>query len=164
MKTIVLTTTAILALGSVAGCSSLSDAGGRRSNTPDEFKVVTKAPLTVPPEYSLRPPGVGQARPTELVEDNQPAPYVFGTNIGADATLGEKLFVAAAQATAADPLIRVRIDYEQAQTLRKPREFADEVLSTGDTAAAEASDSATGGGDVIIARDGKSPKVKLPGT
>jgi len=34
--------------------------------TPDEFRVVTKAPLVVPPDFSLRPPAPGKPRPQEL--------------------------------------------------------------------------------------------------
>ena len=35
------------------GCSSTSRALGLAKVTPDEFRVVTKAPLILPPDYSL---------------------------------------------------------------------------------------------------------------
>lgn len=33
---------------------------------PDEFAVESRAPLTIPPEFDLRPPQPGAARPQEL--------------------------------------------------------------------------------------------------
>jgi hypothetical protein len=54
----------VLLLG---GCSdfSLSRAFGLVHDTPDEFTVVTRAPLSMPPDYTLRPPQPGAPRPTE---------------------------------------------------------------------------------------------------
>jgi len=52
--------------GSLAGCQSAAAALGMTKVVPDEFRVVTKAPLTVPPDYSLRPPAPGEPRPQEL--------------------------------------------------------------------------------------------------
>ena len=49
----------------LAGCSSNGSGGG--SNAPDEFRVVRKAPLTIPPDYNLRPPAPGEARPQECI-------------------------------------------------------------------------------------------------
>ena len=40
----------------LAGCSSASKALGIGATTPDEFRTVARAPLVVPPDYSLRPP------------------------------------------------------------------------------------------------------------
>ena len=55
------TLAAMLLIGAagVSGCSSTSKALGMTKVTPDEFRVVTKAPLVLPPDYSLRPPGCG---------------------------------------------------------------------------------------------------------
>jgi Protein of unknown function (DUF3035) len=53
---------AILALG---GCArgSVQQALGLGKRAPDEFAVVKRAPLIVPPEYDLRPPDPGAPRP-----------------------------------------------------------------------------------------------------
>lgn len=48
-----------------AGCSTFTQAMGGGKNSPDEFAVVTKAPLVIPPDFSLRPPKPGAARPQE---------------------------------------------------------------------------------------------------
>jgi hypothetical protein len=51
----------------LSGCSdfSLSRTFGLVHDTPDEFTVVTRAPLSMPPDYTLRPPQPGAARPQE---------------------------------------------------------------------------------------------------
>ena len=40
----------------LSACSSLKNELGMGRNSPDEFMVVKRAPLTLPPEYTLRPP------------------------------------------------------------------------------------------------------------
>lgn len=52
-----------LAALTLSGCV-LFDAS--RRNGPDEFGVVTRAPLSQPPDYALRPPRVGAQRPNEV--------------------------------------------------------------------------------------------------
>ena len=54
---------AVLVLG---GCSRLSDSLGISKKAPDEFSVVTKAPLVIPPEYNLRPPDTSQLRAEDV--------------------------------------------------------------------------------------------------
>jgi hypothetical protein len=51
----------------LCGCSasSLSRTFGLTRDAPDEFTVVTRAPLSMPPDFSLRPPEPGAARPQE---------------------------------------------------------------------------------------------------
>ncbi len=49
----------------VAGCQSLKDGFGVGKHSPDEFAVVTRAPLEIPPNFALRPPDPGAARPQE---------------------------------------------------------------------------------------------------
>jgi hypothetical protein len=58
----------------VAGCSlllvgcgggGLSRTFGLSRDAPDEFTVTTRAPLSMPPDFSLRPPQPGATRPQE---------------------------------------------------------------------------------------------------
>jgi hypothetical protein len=54
----------------LAGCStSVKQAIGLEAQAPDEFAVESRAPLTVPPEFDLRPPAPGAPRP----QDTSPA-------------------------------------------------------------------------------------------
>lgn len=163
-------------LGLVAA-TAVALAGCASSGGPDEFRVVRKAPLTVPPEYNLRPPAPGQARPQELSPEAQARVAVFGVDVGQTASEGEKAFVRAAGGDAVDRTVRAQVDFDSSQTIRKNRSFADMILSFGqgearepviDPAAeaerlraeAEAVKDVTGGGKVII-----QPKQtsKLPG-
>lgn len=52
----VIVATALLSAVGLAGCTSTRSALGMTKVTPDEFRVVSKAPLVVPPDYALRPP------------------------------------------------------------------------------------------------------------
>ena len=165
MKTSILTvlTGSVCALG-LAACASSSD--GARSGVPDEFRVVKKAPLTVPPEYSLRPPELGTVRPPEVSQANADRVVAFGTDIGTDASAIEQMLIARAGAIAVSPIIRQTIDYEEAGLLRKGTTISDAVTGfTGseDELAAAAEDNATGGEEVTIER-GNGRRLKLPGT
>jgi len=49
----------------ISGCTDVRRAVGLERTSPDEFAVETRAPLTIPPEYDLRPPQPGAPRPQE---------------------------------------------------------------------------------------------------
>ncbi len=56
-----------LALGlSACNGDDLSRTFGITRDTPDEFTVTTRAPLSMPPDFALRPPRPGAPRPQEL--------------------------------------------------------------------------------------------------
>jgi hypothetical protein len=50
---------------STAGCSNLRGWLGADKVAPDEFRVVTRAPLSLPPDYGLVAPQPGAPRPQE---------------------------------------------------------------------------------------------------
>ena len=64
----VATVSALTAVAAIAlsGCTSAQKALGMSKVVPDEFRVVSKAPLAVPPDYALRPPAPGEPRPAGL--------------------------------------------------------------------------------------------------
>jgi len=153
--------TASIGVMTLGACSSI---GGDRP-TPDEFKVVTKAPLSVPPEYSLRPPPAGQAQPGEVTQ-NADVTVSFGQDFGQNASASEKLLVQSAGAIAVNPIIRSQVDYEEASIIRKNKGFSDRVLfwrGSEEEQAQREGDGATGGEEVTIEKTGR-PSVKLPGT
>ncbi len=117
-----------LAALSLSGCTSVRQALGSEKTAPDEFRVVSKAPLVVPPEFNLRPPRPGEARPMELRADLQARSAVFGVQTGTSASEGERLFIEKAGGTNADPRIRAVIDEETGGVARKPTGFADRLL------------------------------------
>jgi len=177
---------AVLVAGAgLAGCNSTKEALGITKVVPDEFRVVTKAPLVVPPDYALRPPAPGQPRPQELQPESQARVAILGARASEQRSEGEKLLVARAGADHADPLIRYVVDDEFGNVAHKDKSFADRVMfwrkdkpatatggiatsqadaSTPVDAAVEASRIAklTGNKTVVIERKTES-KIKLPG-
>jgi hypothetical protein len=178
---------AVLALG-LEGCSSTAKALGMTKVVPDEFRVVSKAPLVVPPDYALRPPSPGEPRPQELQPETAARNALLGQNEGATRSDGEKLLVVKAGGDKADPLIRYMVDDQFGSLAHKEPSFADRVLfwrksgakdagasvSTASQAGAETPapvdaakeaerlKSLTGDAPVLIARDPQGG-VKLPG-
>jgi hypothetical protein len=49
----------------LSGCGEVRGALGYNKQAPDEFAVVARAPLSVPPNFQLRPPKLGAERPQE---------------------------------------------------------------------------------------------------
>jgi hypothetical protein len=60
-----------LTLSACSGSDSLSRTFGMTRDAPDEFMVTTRAPLSMPPDFTLRPPRPGAARPMEQSERTQ---------------------------------------------------------------------------------------------
>jgi hypothetical protein len=55
---------ALVLMTALGGCSGMSKALGGGKRPPDEFTVVGRAPLVVPPDYNLMPPR--DAKPDEV--------------------------------------------------------------------------------------------------
>jgi hypothetical protein len=101
---------------SLMGCQSIRDAAGLSKAGPDEFAVVTKQPLVIPPEYNLRPPRDG-APPTNQIQPTDAAqsalfdtdPTAAAKMIQGDFSQAEKLLLAQANAGSTDPSIRQEV-------------------------------------------------------
>jgi hypothetical protein len=165
----------------VSACGHTKQALGLSKVTPDEFRIVAKAPLVVPPDYALRPPTPGEPRPTELQPESAARQVLLGQRQAESRSEGEKLLVAKAGGDKADPLARYVVDDEFGDIAYKEKSFADKLLfwkkenqvqgsaSAGsqqeapvDAAAEEARlKELTGGKAVMIAK--QKPKFKLPG-
>ena len=55
----------------VAGCGDFKKTIGLEPTLPDEFAVESRAPLTLPPDFDLRPPSPGAPRPQEKASNQQ---------------------------------------------------------------------------------------------
>lgn len=55
----------------LSGCSDFKQMVGLDQPMPDEFAVEARAPLTIPPEFNLRPPQPGAPRPQEKSSEQQ---------------------------------------------------------------------------------------------
>lgn len=64
----------------LAGCSDKSgNILGFEKSSPDEFAVVKRAPLTLPPSFGLRPPRPGAVRPQAVSPRDEAQKSVFPT-------------------------------------------------------------------------------------
>jgi len=123
-----LTLTAAAALAT-AGCSSgVRQSIGLAKVVPDEFVTVSTAPLTVPPEYGLRPPSPGEPRPQELAPESAARQILLGQRQAVTRTPGEQALVVAAGADRADPLARYVVDDEFGDLAHKEEGFANRLL------------------------------------
>ena len=170
----------VAAAAAASGCSTMARAVGATKVAPDEFRVVTSAPLTLPPDYSLRPPRPGEPRPQELAPDAEAHAALFGTDVAQNASAGERALVTSANADAVDPAVRDQVDFESQNIVHRSDTFADSVINFRGSADASATPlngdaeqtrlaeqesirRATGGGQVVIQRNAPGG-FKLPGT
>ncbi len=120
----------LLALGACSG-DELTRTFGLTRDAPDEFQVTTRAPLSMPPDLTLRPPRPGVTRPQELTQQQQAqAALVPDTALNPVSTAaqspGQQALVSAA-GRPAPPDIRNRVDSEAA--LDTPsRSFSDRLM------------------------------------
>ena len=124
----------IAALGLTA-CdnSSLRRSLGIDSRGPDEFRVVSRAPLDVPPDFGLRPPQPGAGRPNEPPVREQARQTVFGSNAPAakqvaGRTAGESALLRQAGAVDLDVAIRETVNRESAQLAAADRGLTDRLI------------------------------------
>jgi hypothetical protein len=119
----------IAALGLAAtGCSSVGKALGGGKNPPDEFAIVTKAPLTLPPDYALRPPRPGETRPQEKSTSERAQELLVGDASKTPPSQGELLLVQQVGALNIDPNIRQLLGAENGGHIAKDASLANRVL------------------------------------
>ena len=119
----------------LAACArgTVQNALGMGKRAPDEFAVVSRAPLILPPDYGLRPPGSSESRPgVDTPSDRARATLTGGESqqpgavdqemVSAAfdersnaASSGERALVAQATTAPVDPEIRRRIAEENMQ-------------------------------------------------
>ena len=108
---------AVLGLSACSG-DELTRNFGLTRDAPDEFQVTTRAPLSMPPDFTLRPPRPGATRPQELTQRQQAEgalvpDTLLGGSAPAASSPGQEALVAAA-GRPAPPDIRARLDQEAA--------------------------------------------------
>ena len=123
-----------VALGlSACDSGSLRRSLGLDSRGPDEFRVVTRAPLDLPPDYGLRPPQPGAGRPNEPTVREQAKQTVFGpatpaVKVVAGRTAGESALLRQAGAVDLDASIRETVNRESAQLASADRSLTDRLI------------------------------------
>ncbi|AMW34698.1 DUF3035 domain-containing protein [Haematospirillum jordaniae] len=121
-----------LAGGGLSGCGGETRrALGLDKRSPDEFAVVSRAPLTVPPDFRLRPPEQGAPRPQELSTSDQARDAVFGGRVQARrvaTTRGEGALLKLAGVDQSIPGIRSIVDRETSVFAREEKTFTDRLV------------------------------------
>ncbi|WP_421782893.1 DUF3035 domain-containing protein [Kiloniella litopenaei] len=129
----------VLALA-VTGCSDdLKEQIGLGKRAPDEFKVVARAPLSLPPDYNLAPPRPGALRPQEGSAQGQAKRAVFNLDgtagpekssslDQAGRSDGEMALLQSAGANEAPDDIRLLIDRETRQLNSESEQVVDALI------------------------------------
>ena len=119
-----------LALAGLVGCSSLRDTFGLNKSAPDEFTVVTKAPLVLPPDFALRPPEKDGRSPQVMPPQERAELAVTGSTglapVKPDA--GELALLKQAGADKANPDIRELVNSEFSQLAERDKSFTDKLI------------------------------------
>ncbi len=130
---------AISLILALSACEGVREQFGLTKQSPDEFRVVSRAPLSLPPDFTLRPPEPGIARPQEGTTTQQARSAVFrleqpktqplNGQVNTDGrTLGELSLLKAAGADKVDPGIRRAIDLETQQLNLESDDFIEALV------------------------------------
>ncbi|GAA0630553.1 DUF3035 domain-containing protein [Brevundimonas kwangchunensis] len=128
LRTAALLTVVAASALSLGACSNMRQSIGLSKVTPDEFLTVSTAPLTVPPEYGLRPPAPGQPRPQELAPESAARQILLGQRQAITRSPGEQILVAQAGGDRADPLARYVVDDEFGDLTHKEESWANRIM------------------------------------
>ena len=124
----------------VTGCSdSFKEQIGLGKRAPDEFRVVSRAPLSLPPDYNLAPPRPGALRPQEGSAQGQAKRAVFNLDgtagpeknselEQAGRTDGEMALLSLAGAEKAPDDIRLLLDRETRQLNSESEKVVDALI------------------------------------
>jgi len=130
-KTLTIIAISALCLVALTGCQGAKRELGLTRQAPDEFAVVKRAPLAMPPEYSLRPPQPGAPRPQEQQAAEQARTTVFGESAAqnpASPGSAEAQLLQQAGTGVAEPNIRERVDREAADDAGREKPVAERLL------------------------------------
>lgn len=125
---------ALIAIFGLSACTVAEEQFDFSKKSPDEFAVVTRAPLEMPPNYTLRPPRPGVQRPQEETSLNQAKKAIFGMNDAPKEvkkepmTAGESILLQKTGAATATPNIRDIIDQETAQITKEATPTINRIL------------------------------------
>ena len=126
IRSIALVAGAAFALGA---CDVAQTLGIDREG-PDEFAVLRHAPLTVPPDFRLRPPEPGTVRPQEQPRRESARQTLTGAGGSGSAakSAGETALLSKMDGAKVDSSFRRRIDEETAELARKNRRLLDDLI------------------------------------
>ena len=119
----------------VGACDGAREAIGIGKQAPDEFAVVTRLPLSIPPDFGLRPPRPGADRPQEATVTDSARDLIIKTadpkasnrSVSTESP-GESAILSKAGAINPDPNIRREINRESSILATENDSFADRLI------------------------------------
>ena len=126
---------AALAL-SLGACEDTKKILGLDKRPPDEFTVYARAPLSMPPNFDLRPPAPGEARPQEAAPSVEAQTALRGERPGTaaeqsaptGASPGVTALLRQTGGLTTQPNIRVLINEEAAKLAQENERVTDKIL------------------------------------
>lgn len=120
----------------LSGCDSARKAFGGGKNAPDEFVVYKRPPLSLPPEYGLRPPTPGADRPQQVSPIDEARRAVLGNNAQANrartqangASPGLQALITQTGADQTEPNIRRIVDRESSVLAEEDQLFVNKLI------------------------------------
>lgn len=136
----------LMAVVLASGCETVKKTVTREKRAPDEFAVYSRAPLSVPPEFALRPPEPGAERPQAVSAKESAQDALFtSTRAGkggarpkpqlppamANASPGVQALLRQTGALTAEPSIRAIVNRETSILAEDDKTLADRIMFWG---------------------------------
>lgn len=119
----------------LSSCGNVRDQLGITKNAPDEFAVVTRAPLEMPPSMVLPPPQPGKQRPQENSPQENAKEAVFGTKNAsaqtASQSASESALLEKTGHNQIDPNIRDIVEQDAIEDEKRSKTVAQKLLGLG---------------------------------
>jgi len=119
----------------LSACSNVREDLGLGRAPPDEFAVVDRPPLSMPPDFDLRPPRPGALRPQDVDMSQHANETLFPTATGsasanalAEPSDAEKALLATTGGDKADPSIRETVNKETSQKVAVQQHLVTDLL------------------------------------
>jgi Protein of unknown function (DUF3035) len=119
----------------VSGCEETRGVLGLNKQVPDEFAVYSRAPLSLPPDYGLRPPEPGTSRPQRVMPRDEARQALSGGKQAGAApqkvvpgSPGVQALLTEAGALNVDPDIRLLVNRETSILSDEAGGFADRLI------------------------------------
>lgn len=114
---------------SACGGTTVKETLGIDKRAPDEFRVVSRPPLSVPPQFDLRPPGADggtsyeqREKAESLVLGSGDKPAANGKKTAKSSSSADNLFLQNAGAQVADPNVKKELNEKKIEEQLKTEE------------------------------------------
>jgi predicted small lipoprotein YifL len=115
-------------VSSIAGCGNAKRELGLEKKAPDEFNVVRNTPLSLPPDYNLRPPKPGEHGNQKQTQRDQTRLLLTVPEKTGQSSSGEKALLSDLEAADPDPTIRQKVDADANILATDDRGFVEKMM------------------------------------